>query len=172
MNAAKDCKFERWVSQIQDKVLPLRLISISFKELPIPPAGTPLLNSKEEVVGLILQPSSGYSAYAIPAEAIHRVQKDIVTHHKLVKGWLGISLSTGSKVPRITRVWPDSPADKAGLMEKDVLLKAGSYSTNRYSDAVNALFYTVPGKATEIVVLRGNQKIDSSITPVASKPGN
>ncbi|MGJ8632501.1 MAG: S1C family serine protease [Luteolibacter sp.] len=172
LDAALNCRFEHRVSQIQEKVLPLSLLLIKFDNSPVPRAGTPLLNEKEEIVGLIIQPASGNTAYAIPAEAIHRVQNDIITHRKLVKGWLGISLSTGSRVPRITRVMPGSPAAKAGIKEQDVLLKAGSYSTNRYPDAVNALFYTIPGQPTSLVVQRNGEEISHKVIPVVSQPGN
>jgi len=165
-----DCRFEKWVTQVGDKVLPLGLLNISFqKEIPL--AGTPLVDGKGNIVGLILQPSSGLSAYAIPAQAVHRVQHDIANHRKLVRGWMGISLSTESTIPRITRIWPDSPAAKANLKENDILVKAGTYPTDRYPDAVNALFYAIPGESTHIEILRGDKRLTSTITPTVQKPG-
>ncbi|QTN33956.1 serine protease [Akkermansiaceae bacterium] len=170
-SGALDCRFEKWVTQVGDKVLPLGLLDISFQGS-MPPSGTPLVDGKGEIIGLILQPSSGRSAYAIPAQAVHRVQHDIVKHRKLVRGWMGISLSTGSAIPRITRIWPDSPAAKANLRENDILVRAGSYPTERYPDAVNALFYAVPGEATVIEVMRGEKRLTSTLTPTVQKPGN
>lgn len=164
-----DCRFEKWVTQIGDKVLPLALVLVSFRE-GIPPAGTPLVDSEGKIVGLILQPSGDGSAYAIPAQAVHRVQEDMRCHRKLVRGWVGIVLSTDSQIPRIMRVFAGSPADKAGIKENDILLKAGSYSTECYPDAVNALFYTRPGKATTFEILRKNERIACQITPIAQKP--
>lgn len=165
------CTFQAWVTQVGDKVLPLGLLNVSFPGN-IPPAGTPLVDSQGRIVGLLLQPSSPRSAYAIPAQAVRRVQHDIEENRKLVRGWLGISLSTESSTPRITRIWPDSPASKANLRENDILIKAGPYPTERYPDAVDALFYTIPGKSTRIEVMRGDKRITSSITPTVEKPGN
>jgi hypothetical protein len=165
------CTFQGWVTQVGDKVLPLGLLNVAFQGN-IPPAGTPLVDSKGSIVGLILQPSSQRSAYAIPAQAVRRVQRDIDNNQKLVRGWLGISLSTESSIPRITRIWPDSPAAKANLKENDILVKAGPYPTDRYPDAVNALFYTIPGKPTRIEIVRGDKRISSTITPTVQKPGN
>jgi PDZ domain len=166
-----DCRFEKWVTRVGEKVLPLGLLSISFQKT-IPAAGTPLINSNGDIVGLILQPSTELTAYAIPAQAVHRVQHDIANHHTLVRGWMGLSLSTESSIPRITRIWPDSPASKANLRENDILLKAGAYGTPHYPDAVNALFYVIPGQATRIEVMRGDKRITSTVTPTAKKPGN
>ena len=98
------------------------------------------------------------------------MQHDIDGHRKLVRGWLGISLSTESSIPRITRIWPDSPAAKANLRENDILVKAGAYTTDRYPDAVNALFYTIPGEPTRIEIMRGDKRIASTVTPTVQKP--
>ncbi len=163
------CRYEKWVTQVGEKVLPLGLLVVSFpKDIPL--AGTPLLDADGTIVGLILQPAIPNSAYAIPAQAVRRVQHDIAEHQRLVRGWLGISLSTSSSVPRITRVWPDSPASLAGLEENDILLRAGTYPTDRYPDAVNALFYTVPGEKTSLEILRKNQRITKDLVPVAQNP--
>ncbi len=161
-----ECIFQKWVTQIGDKVLPLGLLSVSFQN-EIPPAGTPLVDSKGKIVGLILQSTSPTVAYAIPAQAVHRVQQDMVAHQKLIKGWLGIALSPGSQIPRITTVLPDSPAAAAGIRQNDILVKAGAYPIARYPDAVNALFYSVPGESTSLQVLRNNKRIECKVMPIA-----
>jgi hypothetical protein len=160
------CTFDKWVTQVGDKVLPLGLLSVSFQD-GIPPAGTPLIDSKGKIIALILQPASGNTAYAIPAQAIRRVQRDIVKHRKLVRGWIGITLSTSSLIPRITGVLPGSPAAAAGIMENDILIRAGEYPTARYPDAVNALFYSVPGETAAFQILRDTRRMDYKVTPIA-----
>lgn len=170
-SAILNCRFEKWVTQVGDKVLPLGLLNVSFQKK-IPASGTPLIDSKRNIVGLILQPSSRRSAYAIPAQAVHRVPHDIGNHQKLVRGWMGLSLSTESSIPRITRIWPGSPAEKSKLRENDILVKAGSYPTARYPDAVNSLFYAIPGESTAIEITRGDKRIATMITPTVQKPGN
>lgn len=164
------CRYDTWVTQVGAKVLPLGLLSITFAG-EIPPAGTPLVNTEGKIVGLILQKGINNSAYALPTQAVHRVQRDIQNHRKLIRGWLGISLSTESTIPRITHVWSDSPAYKAGLKEGDILVNAAGYPTARYPDAVNALFYAVPGQSIPIEVSRKNQRISREVTPVRQKPG-
>lgn len=163
------CRYDKWVTQVGAKVLPLGLLSITFTG-EVPPSGSPLVDSSGKIVGLVLQKISPRTAYAIPAQAVRRVQHDMEDHRKLVRGWLGISLSTESTVPRITRVWPDSPAHKAGLKEGDILVNASDYPTARYPDAVNAFFYAIPGQPTPVQVSRKNQRISCEITPVQQKP--
>lgn len=168
-SGAIPCTYVEWVNQVGEKVLPLGLLSITFIGN-LPPSGTPLVDANGKIVGLILQKVSARTAYAIPAQAIRRVEHDIEKHRKLVRGWLGISLSTESFVPRITRVWPDSPAAKAGLIEGDILISASGYPTARYPDAVNALFYAIPGIPTPVQISRKNQRISCQIVPIAQKP--
>ena len=170
LNGAVSCSYTQWVTQLGDKVLPLGLLSITFTG-DVAPSGSPLIDDSGKIVGLILQKVSARTAYAIPAQAVRRVQHDIADHQKLVRGWLGISLSTESTVPRITHVWPDSPALEAGLSEGDILISASGYPTARYPDAVNALFYAIPGKSTPIQVSRNNQRISCNIVPIPQKPG-
>jgi hypothetical protein len=158
------CRFEKWVTRVGDKVLPLGLLSVSFREN-LPPAGTPLVNSDGKIVGLIFQPSGPNAAYAIPAQAVHRVLRDVSRDGRLVRASLGFTLSTDSSVPRITRILPDSPAEKAGLRADDILLQVGHYPTEGYPDAVNALFYTVPGETTSFVLSRNNERIEKKVTP-------
>lgn len=161
-----DCSFQKWVTHIGDKVLPLGLMSVSFQN-DIPPAGTPLINLEGKIVGLVLQPASPGSVYAIPAQAVHRVQTDISEHGEFVRGWMGIALSPGSQIPRITDIIPNSPASHAGLRKNDILVKAGTSQIARYPDAVDALFYTAPGKTISLQVLRNNRRIDCFVTPIA-----
>lgn len=166
----ESCRYDKWITQVGAKVLPLGLLSITFTG-EVPPSGTPLVDASGNIVGLILQKVTNKTAYALPAQAVRRVQHDIEDHNKLVRGWLGISLSTESTVPRITHVWSDSPAYKAGLKEGDILVSASGYPTARYPDAVNALFYAVPGQSTPLEVSRKNQRISCEITPMRQKPG-
>ena len=125
------------------------------------------MDSKGKIVGLILQSTSPTTAYAIPAQAVRRVQRDMVEHRRLVKGWLGIALSPGSQIPRITAVLPNSPAYTAGIRKNDILVKAGAFPIARYPDAVNALFYSVPGKTTSLHILRENRRIECDVMPIA-----
>lgn len=163
------CRHENWVQEVNKKVLPLALMSVSFAGA-IPPAGTPLIDAQGKIVGLILQPAAANRAYAIPAAAVHRVQNDIVRHGKINRGWIGLSLSTESQIPRITRIWPDSPDAKIGLRENDILSKVGTHPIERYADAVNAFFYLRPGQPSTLEILRGNKTQKLTLTPTSQNP--
>jgi S1-C subfamily serine protease len=161
------CLTTGWVKQVGGKILPFALLRIQFDHL-VPPPGTPLLDSRSRVVALVFQSTgTGSSACAIPAEAVHRVRRDVSNGGNLIRGWLGLTLHAESQLPRIVRVLPDSPAANAGILPADVLVGVGSRSISEYADAANAFFYLVPGQATAVKILRGTQAHEFNITPTS-----
>ena len=159
------CLATGWVKQIGGKVLPLALLHVNFEQ-EVPPAGTPLVDPAGRVVAIVFQSTgNGNSGYAIPAEAVHRVRRDVCKGGPLVRGWLGFALNSESQSPRIVRVLPDSPASEAGIQPGDVLMRVGSRQVSDYADAANAFFYLVPGQATQLKALRGSKQLEFTLTP-------
>jgi len=160
-----DCRVTGWVKQVGDKVLPLALLSVSFQG-PVPAPGTALVDAQNRVAALVFQNAGGdRSAYAIPAEAVHRVRRDISDGGVLVRGWLGLTLHAQNPSPRVVRVLPDSPAAAADIRADDVLLQVGSRTTREYPDVSDAFFYLIPGQPVPIAVQRGGRRLDLTITP-------
>lgn len=166
---ALNCKATGWIKQIGGKVLPLALWQVSF-DAPPPPPGTPLLDAQNRIAAVVFQKiATGNSACAIPAEAVHRVQRDLCDGGTLVRGWLGLSLNAGNSAPRVVRVLPDSPAATAGIQPADLLLQVGTRNTADYADVANAFFYLIPGQPTPVVVMRGTQRFNFTVSPVAPR---
>ncbi|MCS7263946.1 MAG: trypsin-like peptidase domain-containing protein, partial [Armatimonadetes bacterium] len=104
-------------------------------------SGGPLCNIRGEVIGIntaISSPTGGNVGigFAIPINTAKFVFEQIVKRGKVVRGWLGIEMqevgdlpdpaALGLKEPRgvvITRVMPNSPAEKAGLQSQDVIVE-------------------------------------------------
>lgn len=162
---AVKCRSTGWVKQVGGKILPLALLGVSFSKA-VPPPGTPLQDDAGRVVGILFQSAgSGNTGYAIPAEAIHRVRRDICNGGRLTRGWLGLALRAGSQMPQISRVLADSPAAAAGIQPNDVLLSIGTRQITDYADAANAFFYLVPGQPVRVKLLRDAQQLEYTLTP-------
>jgi S1-C subfamily serine protease len=164
------CRADGWVKQVGGKVLPLALLQVKFGAA-VPPPGTPLLDSGNRVAAVVFQSVGGNTCYAIPAEAVHRVRRDVGESGGLKRGWLGLTLEPASRIPRVVRVLPNSPASKAGVLTGDVLTGVGRHQVSEYADAVNAFFYLVPGEAVQIRLTRASQDYEMSLTP-AGQPRN
>ena len=159
------CLAAGWVKQIGGKVLPLALMQVNFDRA-VPPAGTPLVNAQGMVAGIVFQSAgTGNTGYAIPAEAVHRVRRDLCSGGRLLRGWLGLTLNSESRSPRVVRVLAESPAAEAGVLPGDVLLAVGSRQITDYADAANAFFYLIPEQATQVKLMRGGKPLAFSITP-------
>ncbi len=159
------CRTTGWVKQVGGKILPLALLRVNFSR-EIPPPGTPLTDSLGRVVGIVFQQSGTANiGYAIPAEAVRRVQQDICNSGQLIRGWLGLALRAGSPTPEISRVLPNSPAAAAGIRPNDLLLSIGTRSVADYADAANAFFYLVPGEPVLVKLLRDADQLEFTLTP-------
>jgi S1-C subfamily serine protease len=160
-----NCRSTGWVKQVGRNILPLALLRVNF-DRPVPGPGTPLLDDEGRVAAIIFQDSgTGNTGYAIPAEAVHRVRRDICGGGRLVRGWLGLSLLAESQSPQIVRVLPNSPAAAVGIKQADVLLSVGSRQISDYADAANAFFYLIPGQPVRVKLLRGVDQLEFTLTP-------
>lgn len=103
-------------------------------------SGGPLFNMAGEVVGMnsqIYSRSGGYMglSFAIPMEVAMNVVQQLKTKGKVSRGWLGVQIqdvtrqlaeSFDMKRPYgalVSKVVPDSPAEKAGLQIGDILVE-------------------------------------------------
>ncbi|RYD23047.1 MAG: PDZ domain-containing protein [Verrucomicrobiaceae bacterium] len=163
------CRSTRWIKQVGGKILPLALLEVNFGKA-VPSPGTALMDESGHVVGIVFQSAGGNTGYAIPAEAVHRVRKDICgPNRQLTRGWLGLGLRAESQVPVVSSVLPGSPAAAAGIQPNDVLTAVGARRIADYADAANAFFYLIPGQPVKVSLLRAAQPVEYSLTPVSPK---
>jgi len=159
------CRTIGWEKQVGGKILPLALLRVRFVGA-VPPPGTPLLDEAGRVAAIVFQDAGvANTGYAIPADAVRRVQRDICNSGQLVRGWLGLSLRAEAQSPQVVRVLPDSPASAAGIQPGDVLVSVGSRQISDYADAANAFFYLIPGQPVKVKLLRGVDQLEYSLTP-------
>ena len=99
-------------------------------------SGGPLLNINGELVGINTAIYAGAQGigFAIPINKARRIIEDLIAHGEVIDAWIGLwvqdldsSLTRYFNIPKkqgvlISAVDPDSPAQKAGLHEGDVIL--------------------------------------------------
>ena len=139
-------------------------------------AGSPVLNLKGEVVGILIFPIDNRTAcYALPIKAAEKVRTDYVRFGEVRPGWVGVSVIEGDEpVHNSTAVIQSfaegSPAIDSGLQEGDVLLRIGTVEIRSPPDVVNASFFLTAEEDVPVTVVRDGKEIIVTVT-AADHPG-
>jgi len=139
-------------------------------------SGGPLVNLKGEVIGInvaILTRSGGYQGlgFAIPINKAKRIMGKLIKGQEVFYGWLGVSIQNLNQDLRnyfgikkregviVVKVYQDSPAQKAGLKEGDLILSYDRNTVKTTRDLVRMVTETEVGKKANLIVLRnGTEK--------------
>lgn len=139
--------------------------------------GSPIINTKGEVIGLVaghLSTAAGISeslggvhysstTLAYPINWIKRIAEDIIEYGYVRKGWLGVvGYHDGSK-PKIREIRNNSPAQKAGLVEGDVIVKFSYKEVESVSELARLVEYTSPGQKVPLEYMRGDQMLLTAV---------
>jgi serine protease Do len=134
-------------------------------------SGGPLFNMKGEVVGVnsqIISRSGGYMglSFAIPIDVAMDVAEQLKRHGKVSRGRLGVVIQEvtadlaqafGLKKPEgalVAEVEPGSPADKAGVLPSDVIVRYGHRDIVSSIELPRMVGSTPPGTKTTLTVWR------------------
>jgi serine protease Do len=140
-------------------------------------SGGPLLNLKGEVVGInsaIFSRSGGSVGigFAIPVDMVRTVEGQLLADGKVTRGFLGVNIQDVSqdlmhafelpdnKGVLISSVQPDSPADKAGLKNGDVVLSIDGHAVENASQLRNRAAMTRPGTTVDMVLRRDGRQME------------
>ncbi len=168
-DVTKRDEVSRFVSHVRrhnGKILPLTFVSINHP-VGLQKAGTPVLNSKDELVAFVFQKDSNdKTMFALPVEVLTNLKRFVTEGIGTYKPcWIGISMDHLSDAPVIVGVRPSTPATEAGLLKGDVVLSIAGKKVSDYPAVVNAFYYLEAGKPTEFKILRGTQLLNLMVTP-------
>lgn len=109
--------------------------------------------------------------FAIPIKLAVGVMHAIIQHGQVIRGWLGVEVQTvtpnlaaalGLSQPGgivVSGVYPDGPADQAGLRPGDLILDIqGTPATDGHT-SMNQVARTRPGNTLDIRILRNEQAL-------------
>ncbi len=144
-------------------------------------SGGPLFNLNGDVVGVnaqIYTRSGGFMgvSFAIPAETLSNVYKQLKKDGKVKRGWLGVyiqevdkdlAISFGLDKPKgavVAKILDKSPAQKSGLMQGDIILSFDNKDVNKSKDLPLLVGSTEVNRSVRVKILRNKSIIYKNIT--------
>lgn len=147
-------------------------------------SGGPLINLAGEVVGINTAIASGANGigFAIPIDDVKSVVKSVEEHGKIVRPILGVMFTM--LTPELAKelgleieegallkgdgqsfaVLPGKPAEKAGLLEKDVILEVNGEKVTRENPLQREVMKYAPGEKVKVKYLRNGEERETEIT--------
>jgi len=145
-------------------------------------SGGPLVSSRGEVIGIntaVIMGAQGI-CFAVASNTAEYVLSEILQHGRVRRGYIGIAAQT-AQVPRrharaaeidndtgatISGVEPDGPADVAGLMSLDTIVRADGAPVTGVDDLIRLLNGERIGREIAVDVLRRGQLRTFRVTPL------
>lgn len=144
-------------------------------------SGGPLVDSRGEVIGVntaIIRPAQGI-CFAIASNIARWVTGLLIKEGRVRRSFIGVA---GQTVPLlrklilayrleaktgvlVAKVEPGSPAANAGVLEGDIIVSLDGQPTSRVESLHYLLTADRIGSGTEILVLRGVERVALSVTP-------
>jgi S1-C subfamily serine protease len=143
-------------------------------------SGGPLVNLRGQVVGInsaILSQSGGNIGigFAVPINMARSVMDQIVSHGEVRRGWLGVRI--GDVTPELAEtlrlealsgafvgsVEPRSPAARAGLEERDVIVAVNDRPVANAGQLRNLIGFASIGDTVKLTVIRNGESETISV---------
>jgi S1-C subfamily serine protease len=147
-------------------------------------SGGPLLDARGRVVGIntaMIQHAQGL-CFAVPSNTARFVVSQLVREGRVRRSWLGLA-GQGLALPRrlarfhaltqpsgvlVVDVERDSPAERAGLRPRDIVVALDGRPVAAVDDLHRMLTAELLGRRTTVVVLRHTERAELEIVPAES----
>ena len=149
-------------------------------------SGGPLVNLRGEAIGInvaIFSPSGGNIGigFAIPINVAKEILSRLIAGKKVLYGWLGISIQdvneqlaeyfglSGQQGALVLKVLEDSPAEKAGFKEGDVIRKFAGREIKDVPALLREVAKAAVGEVVKVEVIREKKMLTLQVK-VAERP--
>ena len=144
-------------------------------------SGGPLIDLQGRVIGIntAIASSSGGNegiGFSIPSQLAQRVMDQLLEHGVVPRAYIGVKLdekfdskaATKLRLDRlqgacVTKVFPNSPAFRAGIQVEDVVLNFDGTDVQDHDHLINLVSLSPIGKQIRVTVWRGQKKVALSI---------
>ncbi len=148
-------------------------------------SGGPLLSLEGEVIGMNTAIAGGAQniAFAIPAGDLRRVLRSFQEHGRILRPYLGVRyvpitkevkeknnllvdegvLVVRGESPSEPAVLPGSPADKAGIVENDIILEIDGLKLGTDTSLASIIQGKLPGDTVKLMILHKGEEKELSV---------
>ncbi|NUM35578.1 MAG: DegQ family serine endoprotease [Candidatus Brocadiae bacterium] len=144
-------------------------------------SGGPLVNLRGEVIGIntaIASRTGGNIGigFAVPINMARAVMNQLIRSGKVTRGWLGVKiqeitpdLAKGFNLSKnegalVSEVMKDSPAEKAGIMQGDVILGYDGIPVENPNQLRNLVASTEIGRKVRLAIFRQDKQLNLEVT--------
>ena len=137
-------------------------------------SGGPLINMNSEVIGIntagkSLSDSASGLGFAIPVNEVKQVVETLIQNGKIAHPTLGLTARSVSndvsKGAQVADVSPNSPAERAGILENDVVVKVGDREVADADEFIVAVRQLAINQPAPIEVVRDGRRVTLTVTP-------
>jgi S1-C subfamily serine protease len=148
-------------------------------------SGGPLVDSRGRVIGINTAVIAGAQGicFAVPVDTARFVIPRLIRDGRVRRSWIGIggqsiklsrrrvqvSHLRGEGAVLVTEVAPGGPADRAGLRQRDIIVRIGDTAVVGVDDLQRMLTDELIGRSIEVVVLRDGALISLSVAPAEGR---
>ncbi|MDD4953648.1 MAG: Do family serine endopeptidase [Candidatus Omnitrophica bacterium] len=151
-------------------------------------SGGPLVNLKGQVVGInvaIFSTSGGYQGvgFAIPVNNAKRIISRLIEGKKILYGWLGVTVQdltedmakyfglASKEGVLVAKVMDNSPAQKAGMKESDVIKQVAGKPVNNVKELISIVSQSEVGSKIKVLLVRDKKELSLDVE-VGERPEN
>jgi serine protease Do len=135
-------------------------------------SGGALCNVRGEVIGInamIIQPGQGIG-FAIPINLAKSISQQLIKRGKVIRAWIGIGIQnltpelrkqfgvSGEEGVLINKVFPEGPANKAGLKIGDIVKEIDGQKVRNSRDLVQHVLRKEVGQEVRLVIIRDGKE--------------
>ncbi|MEA3372279.1 MAG: Do family serine endopeptidase [Campylobacterota bacterium] len=141
-------------------------------------SGGALLDSRGALIGIntaIITRSGGNNGigFAIEIDMVKNIAKKLVEHGSIERGYLGVGIGDMTKELRklykhqegaiLNEVYPDTPAEKAGLKRGDLIVKVNGKAVESSAALKNQIGLYMPGIKIEVTYERDRELLRATV---------
>jgi S1-C subfamily serine protease len=132
-------------------------------------AGGLVMDTEGRALGIATTALSRLAPIAITAATVSRVVEEILAKGHVSRPYLGVGLQAVQLGAIVLSVEPGTPAESAGLLVGDILVRLDGHELHEAGDLQAALAGHAPGDKVVLHILRGGNAVQAPVT-LAERP--